>query len=386
MRRWNSVLLAGALICAAGCAGAQTAKEPSIKVEPLDYTETVIYHSPEKPGYTSWVALALLGDGTLRCDFAQLTGPKDKPVLSTPVLESHDQGENWVKVSGDTPAVPSAVGAVLHSYPQGMILAKPRLAVLRDGTLIRPAWSTDPSGSGYLQQSTDGGKTWEGKIYLMPPEEYQAAPALIRQLRDGRLILMGGVWKRGDGKEPGQRLIKMMFVSSDNGRTWSKPITLMSPEMGVCEESDFCELPNGDLFWVHRVEHYPDHPTTISPLAARSGSKPPESYWYSDRMQSIARKTGDTFSPEPPVAAPFHHSGFPVVLYTQEGLILHLATDGVYWTADTGKTWTRLNLPGTKYYPKAVQLPDGKIVCVGHIGVTITTARATKRLSNRPFA
>ena len=193
-------------------------------------------------------------------------------------------------------------------------------------------------------------------------------PSIIRQLRDGRLVLMAGVWKRGDGDVPNRRMTKMMFVSSDEGKTWSKPIILMPPEVGVCEESDFCELPNGDLFWVHRVEHYPDKPTEVPALAARVGSKPPESYWYSDRMQSITRKKGYTFVPGSVVPAPFPHSGFPVVLYTREGLILHLATDGIYWTADVGKTWTKLNIPGTKYYPKALQLADGRIVCVGHKG------------------
>jgi hypothetical protein len=85
-------------------------------------------------------------------------------------------------------------------------------------------------------------------------------------------------------------------------------------------------------------------------------------------MQSITRKNGNTFVPEPSTPAPFPHSGYPVVLYTSEDLILHLATDGIYWTADIGKTWTRFNIPGTKYYPKALQLADGKIVCIGHRG------------------
>jgi hypothetical protein len=89
---------------------------------------------------------------------------------------------------------------------------------------------------------------------------------------------------------------------------------------------------------------------------------------YSDRMQSIVRKKGDTWEPGPARPAPFPHSGFPCVLLTREGVILHLATDGTYWTSDLGDTWTRLSIPGTGYYPCAVQLPDGAIVCIGHVG------------------
>ena len=53
-------------------------------------------------------------------------------------------------------------------------------------------------------------------------------------------------------------------------------------------------------------------------------------------------------------------------------MILHLATGESQWTADEGKTWHKLmvgpkNL-GTYYYPKAIQLADGQIVCIGHRG------------------
>jgi hypothetical protein len=160
----------------------------------------------------------------------------------------------------------------------------------------------------------------------------------------------------------------MMFVSADQGRTWSAPIELMAPAKGVCEESDFCELPNGDLFWVHRCELYPDHMTELPPGAARAGAEPPVSFWYSDRKQSLVRRQGDSFVPGEPVAAPFPHSGYPLVLRTAEGVILHLATDGVYWTANVGVTWQRLDLPGTSYYPKGLQLADGKILVIGHVG------------------
>ena len=30
----------------------------------------------------------------------------------------------------------------------------------------------------------------------------------------------------------------------------------MTLAQGMCEESDFVELPNGDLFFMHRVQHY----------------------------------------------------------------------------------------------------------------------------------
>ena len=85
-------------------------------------------------------------------------------------------------------------------------------------------------------------------------------------------------------------------------------------------------------------------------------------------MQSVVRKQGDAFVPGPCQPAALVHSGFPAVLRTRDGIILHLATTGVHWTADLGKTWTRLNIPGTPYYPKALERPDGTIVVLGHVG------------------
>ncbi len=204
------------------------------------YEEKSIYHSPETPGHTCWVGLWRLPDGRLRCSFLQITGSADRPVYSHPVLESGDGGGTWAHISDGGPS--------RHTV------------ALRDGTMVSAVWNNEPDGTAYLRRSTDEGRTWGEKIYFVSPDEYRAWPGVIRQLGDGRLVLMAGCWNRSDRypETPCRRMAKMMFVSDDQGKTWSRPIELMSVEDGVCEESDFCELPNGDLFWVHRVEHYPD--------------------------------------------------------------------------------------------------------------------------------
>lgn len=321
----------------------------AVSVEVTDYTDRIIYHSPETPGYTSWVGLWLTNDGRLQCSFTQLTGPQENPHREVPVLESTDGAQTWTRVPGDVP-----VGG-----GRGM-------AVLPDGTLVRPRWASDPDDAGWVERSTDGGRTWPERVNFVSPAEYRAWPSVIRQLSDGRLVLMAGIWKRGEGDIPNPRMTKVMCVSSDQGRSWGPPIPLMPTEVGVCEESDFCELPGGDLFWIHRAEHFPSEPQEIPPGAARMGEPFPNG--YSDRMQSIVYRRGQGWEPGPATRAPFPHSGYPEVLRTPEGIILHLATDGIYWTADVGRTWTRLPVPGTSYYPRARQLPDGTIVCIGHIG------------------
>jgi hypothetical protein len=377
--------LAIAWLAATWCGQVVSASESSGKnrtAQAVDFSEKIIYHSPDSPGYTSWVGFWQLPDGRLRCDCRQVAGPRTKPVSSVPVLESRNGGETWqVLTTGKASVDQGSFGgyALAADSCRGM-------AVLPNGTLVRPAWPSEMKDSGFVLRSTDGGKTWSEKIFCLPPEEYRTWPTLIRQLRDGRLVLFAGCWKRGDtscgtrsdsifanglqGMLP--NMTKMMFLSSDEGKTWSKPIVLMPTEVGVCEESDFCELPNGDLFWIHRVEHFPNHATKLPPGAATMGAKPPESFWYSDRMQNIVRKQGDTFVAEKCESAPFGHSGFPCVLLTREGVLLHLATGESHWSTDVGRTWHKLlvgNGPlGTHYYPKAIQLEDGRIVCIAHRG------------------
>jgi len=62
------------------------------------------------------------------------------------------------------------------------------------------------------------------------------------------------------------------------------------------------------------------------------------------------------------------HSGQPELLATKEGPVLHVATSGVHWTDDAGKSWHKLDVPGTAYYPRSLQAKDGTIFVFGHIG------------------
>lgn len=357
----SAILMAAAMV-SVGAAGAG----PIVSVRATGHTQKDIYHSPETPGYTAWVGLHLLRGDRLECDFVQQTGPLAHRALSIVSLGSRDRGETWTRLR-EVPTGPQD-GLVVYETPDGVIVARPRPTILPGNLALRCAWASADSEAGWLQRSTDGGVTWGDRIYVLPASGYRVWPTNIRPLRDGRLVLMAGVWKRGDGASAGSRMAKMMFVSRDRGLTWGAPIPLVPVGDGVCEESDFCELPGGDLFWVHRSEHNPE---------GAPG--------YSDRMQSITRRQGDTFVPGPASRAPFPHSGYPAVLYTREGVILHLATDGVYWSADRGAKWTRLDIPGTPYYPKAVQLRDGRIVCMGHVGSDDYYGKVDQRIVQQTF-
>jgi hypothetical protein len=52
---------------------------------------------------------------------------------------------------------------------------------------------------------------------------------------------------------------------------------------------------------------------------------------------------------------------------TGQGAV-EVPTDGEWSTTDEGANWTKLDLPGSPYCPRATQLRDGRILIVGHIG------------------
>jgi hypothetical protein len=229
-------------------------------------------------------------------------------------------------------------------------------AALADGTVVRGVFGFylpyDPGlpRTGYLQRSADGTRTWGKPELLLDPKEYSAWPRRIRVLRDGRLVVLLGVARVPAGSHTRRefaRLVEpMLVVSPDKGKTWEGPVAAVPEGQrgGWTEEFDAPELANGDLLCVFR---------------RADGAK---------RWQGVLRKAGKTWAPGKVGPSELPHSGQPELLATREGPVLHLATTGVHYTADAGKTWARLGVPGTGYYPRAVQAADGRVLVFGHTG------------------
>ncbi len=336
----------------------------------VDHQRQTIYHSPQKPGFTSWVGAWSMPDGSLMVSFTQATGPAEGrpqapqevqhkltwPPLGNPGydmtgldmrnihLRSPDAGKTWQSVSND--AFKSCMNGVTNEAQTS----------LADGTILRGVfgfylpYDKDLPQTGFLQRSSDGTKTWGNPEVPLDATKYSTWPRRIRMLRDGRVILLAGVTKAPGGSQTRQEFSKVvepaLLVSSDQGRTWKGPLAAIPAAQrgGWTEEFDVAELAGGDLLCIfRRADDAKRWQNTL---------KKSDNSW-------IAQKAGPSVLP---------HSGQPELLVTREGPILHVATSGIHWTSDAGRNWHKLDVPGTAYYPRSVQAQDGRIFVFGHVG------------------
>ena len=352
-----------------------------------------IYHSPQYPGYTCWCGLWNMPDSSVMCCFTQATGPFEGREKAPPEvrerlnwpppshqgefgetgesydmtgldlenvhLRSRDFGDTWDWVASDhfTSCMNGITGEAETALPSG--------------TILRGVWGAylpydEVPYDGYMQRSTDGGATWGNPETIYGRDGYLFWPKRIRTLRDGRILAGGGLFHVTPANDTRYGWFKdstmALFVSADEGASWSGPIDAVPGSqkrdaLGLSEEFDWAELDNGDLLLVMRAD------------AAKGGPC---------RMQTRLTKAGDAWRPTTVTRAPFPHSGHPEVLGTRDGIVLHVATTGISWTRDAGAGWCDLILDdglgklrkesATGYYPKAVQMANGEVLVVGHVG------------------
>src|SRR5688572_6482436 len=181
-----------------------------------DVKRTFIYHSPQRPRYTCWCGLWNMPDGSVMCSFHQATGPVEgrrkappevRERLSWPPLwhpggeaydmtgldfevihlRSFDYGDSWQPVSSEH------FETCLNGFT-----CEPETA-LSDGSLLRGVWGPylpydDVPRTGYLQRSVDNGITWSKPQVIDDRPGVMFWPRRIRSLRDGRVLMGGGLY------------------------------------------------------------------------------------------------------------------------------------------------------------------------------------------------
>lgn len=133
-----------------------------------------------------------------------------------------------------------------------------------------------------ITRSNDAGRKWSAPERIEPP---LAGPSFelcspITILRDGRWLLPTSTWSDWDGHLPnGNRMVA--FVSEDEGRSWPAYLDVMRHESDRVRfwESKIVELPNGDLLaaaWGYDERTSQDLPNqyAVSSDVGRTWTKP----------------------------------------------------------------------------------------------------------------
>jgi len=348
---------------------------PQPAVSAVAFESRQVYRSPQRPGYTSWVSFFPGEDGQwyLTCEeVTRLDEPlpqctpeqwygmglpagydKSQHLMEAVILRSDDHMRTWRVISRQP---------FRHHHTVGQF----GTARTTDGRFLRFVWScysldesVSPSEIFYV--SEDDGRTWQ----KMPPFHdlhFVSYPHRLRTLRDGALVLCVPLRRRWGTEEFPVRTCRdlqvdsdtqmTLFFSFDQGRSWDGPLPIFGGQN--VSETDFAELPSGDLLFVNNS------------IFAHPG-------------RQIVYRRDRTFTPGPLEKAlgdirPGEENMVPeTVCLTENGILVGCMRAGRYqWSDDLGRAWYPLEgIPDVGpqvYQPWIHALPDGRIACAGHYG------------------
>ncbi len=351
-------------------------------------------------GYNAFAGAFITGSGAVATAFVNVTGTAAAPCLRPDdpprcddrgfrgtkqafvVVESKTQGRSWTK-----PFAPETVVSAIPSAFTGQpVIALKKTDDQPAGTLLRRVNGEDISvypefagvpATAFLQRRAPAATAWSGRQILLDPKRFTYNISRIHRLRDGKTLLaVGGFWEAPAGtrltsraQEKGQWLL---MRSTDEGASWHNVLEVPAAAVAAAPalEWDVAELDDGNLLAVMRT-HDGDRPArkqvildrTDDEITTNTGSRS-DGGW---RMQT------PTLTPPsfPQVAAPQHPDLLSLEYGPARGGILHIADEGIYYTADDGQTWARLTFSHDwtpHYYPNAVQAPGGNIYIFSHAG------------------
>ncbi len=330
--------------------------------------------------HESWPDLAIAANGDLVVAYQESDSHGGGPVSTIVTRTSSDHGRTWSE---------RTVVAELTNRRRDGWLNCSRILRLKDKSLllavdcipqnpppgVHGRW-TNNNAVIWLYRSRDNGRTWAG------PEKTSIKNGIVpsvAQLRDGTLLI--GI-TRFDPQDK-WRQYQLAYRSTDNGKTWSGPVTVAKHAKRQPNEGDFVELETGEVVCYMRD----DEPGVRNGLKAISrdggrtwgplcGSGP---WIYAGRPDVGLLSSGHVMLTTR-VGPPQPGHCFGVYLETQKMALLPTPLDGPMTAGalatiiDDDKHPTRPDWG----YSGWVELPDGSVYAAQYI----TTAEAP---ANRPF-
>jgi hypothetical protein len=206
----------------------------------------------------------------------------------------------------------------------------------------------------------------------MDPAYYDVAPFVARLLSDNKTLVIFCPYAKswGPGKvvpgrlhsRPGSRAMfqAALLFSTDFGKTLSNPVPIY-PNV-PCTETDFCELPSGDLLFIHHAEFGRG-------VAHRQLVRKTKFGWVPEDMEPV-----DKLAPE-------------IFVRTSEGYLVGATRNAPYvWSDDDGLTWQPIEgIKNCEYQPRAMLLKDHRILFVWHKGADLPYGQADEYIGQHTF-
>ena len=182
--------------------------------------------------YEAFPDVALTASGNLVCVFAECTHHADRSYTRIMVTTSMDRGRTW---SAKRPLTEATHGIGYYNCARITALRDGRLAVLVD-KIYATGEDRDPEAyRNLLFFSADEGGTWSEA--LETPAR-GIVPDRLLELTDGRWLLSCHGRQNGCTEPISRNLVQRLWVSDDQGATWSGPIIVGQQEgLNLCEAS-----------------------------------------------------------------------------------------------------------------------------------------------------
>ena len=235
----------------------------------------------------------------------------------------------------------------------------PALAVAANGdyvTIYRDGTShTSTDGQLFLRRSTDRGATWTSRSVVFTGGGYDWREGSLLTLSDGRMLFHGG---RRNDDESGTTAGAFLSVSTDNGATWSSPVTLPSAfSFGLRGGSPLIEDPLTGRIWTFQ---YGRNASSDDNSVAAVYSDDGGSNWTVGATVADGPGTSRSWAEPGPVRLP---SGRLVVVL-REVIGASAADRWVVLSDDDGDTWTApvKVLDDASGWPRPILLDDGRLL------------------------
>jgi len=295
-----------------------------------------------------------------------------------PVAKSEDGGKTWKRVDSIMPPCYRVMRNCPSIYKIRDAGGKTFLQVFAMGTRRLPGLEapTEKFYKGYMPRvvSEDLGKTWR-KLPPLSPERagemftcVMAFTSMV-ELKDGTTL---GVFHRGNAKNEDKELRVLQTATADGGITWSEPRLLAAPEdVGggfPCEPYIFRSPDGSELCCIMR-ENTRKNGTSLMMFSSDEGktwSKPVDTPWAltGDRHQGIVLPDGRlfiVFRDQVPCARKGLRFGAWVGTFAD----LKNGGAGQYRVIlSRSRSFRKSGMGADGYYPSIHLLPDGTIAAI----------------------